>query len=78
MQWVDKGTEWLLALFGMITGALILDNVKTRRTMSEKYVLKEDLHEILRENREDHQRINDKLDAIKDALSKKEDRKTKR
>uniref|UniRef100_A0A6M3JNV4 Uncharacterized protein n=1 Tax=viral metagenome TaxID=1070528 RepID=A0A6M3JNV4_9ZZZZ len=71
---LDKFSGWLLGIIGTIIGFLCVDNIRFRRSLPKEYVLKEDFVRITNENRQDHQIMLTKLDAIRDKLDGKADK----
>jgi len=71
---IDKFHDWTYGILGTIIGFMMVETIRFRRTVSEKYVHKDDFVRIMNENREDHNTMFKKLDAIRDKLDGKADK----
>lgn len=71
---MEKVINWILGILSTIVGFIAVDSIQFRRSLPEKYVLKDDLIRVMAENRQEHGKIFDKLEEILKELGKKADR----
>lgn len=69
-----KFSDWVYGILGTAAGFMLIDNIRFRHNIPERYVLKDDFVRLMNENRQDHQIIFNKLDAIRDKLDEKADK----